>query len=302
MPNKITVVGSINYDTIFQTEDLPRKGETLTATGLEGAFGGKGANQAVAASALGAHVDMIGAVGSDDLGLRLKGNLKARGVGIEGIKMADGASGSALITIDSNGDNTIIVYPGANRQVDESWIHKCRKSIEDADYMMVQLELPPESVAEAVKIAAEAGTSVIFNPAPVKDFPESIYRAGPIITPNETELARLTGETDIEAGSAALLAKGASAVVVTLGSKGCFYRDSERTLTVSGFKVEAVDTTAAGDTFNGALAVALARGDEIEKALRFACAAGAIAVMSLGAQPAIPGSEAVEKFLAEHEE
>lgn len=304
----VCVVGSINYDLICVLDRLPELGETLTARDHVAAFGGKGANQAVAASRLGASVCMIGAIGSDPTGASMRANLEANGIDTTGLLVAPGPSGVAMINIDANGDNTIVVFPGANAALSPDWVRTNAKAIESSSCLMLQLETPLKSVLEAARIASSAEVPVLLNPAPARQLPDELLRLCAVVTPNETELGLLTGANGIEAGARLLLAKGVRAVVVTLGSKGCFCMDGTGSFTVPSYRVRAVDATAAGDSFNGALAtqlrVAAYHGDRAHglispEALEFCNAAGALAATKLGAQPSIPTLAEVESFVAQ---
>jgi ribokinase len=304
----VCVVGSINYDLICVLDRLPGLGETLTAHDHVAAFGGKGANQAVAASRMGAPVRMIGAIGSDPTGVAMRGNLDADGIDATGLLVAPGPSGVAMINIDANGDNTIVVYPGANAALSPDWVRANALAIESSSCLVLQLETPLESVLEAARIASRAGVPVLLNPAPARQLPDELLKLCTVVTPNETELGLLTGADGIEAGARLLLAKGVRAVVVTLGSKGCFYMDEKGSFTVPSYRINAVDATAAGDSFNGALATRLrGAGDHGDRAqglispedLEFCNAAGALAATKLGAQPSIPTLAEVESFVAQ---
>ncbi len=296
----IIVVGSINLDTNLKLPELPEPGETLTADQLQYTFGSKGANQAVAAARLGNKVRMIGAVGNDDTGQQLVANLQKAGVDTKGVKTSSKSSGAAFITIDQRGDKTIIVYPGANSDVDEAWVKKHEMLIKQADCMMLQLELPVETIVVAARMAYEHGVKVILNPAPVKKFPKELYKYCAVVTPNESELKCLTFGSDIEDGCALLLRQGVSAVVVTLGSSGCFYKDQNNALHVTAFDVDPVDTTAAGDAFSAALATKLGQDSPLKEALEFANAAGGLATNQLGAQTSLPTLRQIKKFLKHH--
>nr|WP_315116682.1 ribokinase [uncultured Clostridium sp.] len=296
---EILVIGSINIDYVSTVEELPRKGETLHANSFEDSAGGKGANQAVAARRLGAEVSMIGAVGNDVIGKKLKESLEKEGIDVSCINAVDVPTGNALITVDKNGDNTIVVYSGANFQLDNKWIDDSEKLIKRSDIVVLQLEIPMETVMYSAKLGKKHNKIVILNPAPAKELPEEIYNYIDYITPNETELYKLTGvEDDIEGASRKLLDRGARNVVVTLGEKGCYCLGEVGEYGIDSFKVEAIDTTAAGDSFNGALAVALCENKKIEDALKFANAVGALTTTKKGAQTSLPYMKEVDKFIS----
>ncbi len=294
----ITVVGSLNYDLVCVLDRLPGLGETLTARSHVAAFGGKGANQAVAAARLGASVRMIGAVGSDPTGQAMRRNLEENGIDAAGLYVADDPSGVAMINIDANGDNTIVVYPGANAALGPGWIADNADAIRSGSCLMLQLETPLETVVAAARIAREAGVPVLLNPAPARALPDELFGLCDVLTPNETELALLSGVAGVEEGARALLAKGVGAVVVTLGGKGCYYVDERGSFAVPSFRIVAVDATAAGDSFNGALATRLGGGRPGPDDLAFCNAAGALAATKLGAQPSIPTLTEVRDFIA----
>lgn len=300
----VVVVGSLNQDLICVLERLPALGETLTAREYATAFGGKGANQAVAASRLGAQVAMLGAIGSDETGKAMRRNLEDNGVDASGLLVAEGPSGVAMIHVDANADNTIVVYPGANAALAPAWVEARAEAIRRAGCLMLQLETPLETVMASARLAAEAGVPVLLNPAPARPLPDELWPLCAVVTPNETELALLSGVAGIEEGAKALLGRGVGAVAVTLGSRGCLLMDARGALEVPSYRIEAVDPTAAGDSFNGALAVRLAAlrsaGGELRLGaddLRFCNAAGALAATRLGAQPSIPRLDEVEAFL-----
>lgn len=293
---RIVVIGSINIDYVAQVSNLPEKGETITARNYHISPGGKGANQAVAAKRLGADVLMIGALGNDSAGKDLYSRLEREGIDVSGILFTDTATGNAMITVDEKGSNTIIVYPGANAKLSQAWVEKYREEIKNADCVIAQLEIPMETVTASVKLAKEYGTRVILNPAPAKDIPMEIYKYVDIITPNETELAKLTGTEDIKKGAKALIDRGVKEVVVTLGDKGSYYLGSDRELNVEPALVNAIDSTAAGDSFNAALAVGLNEKLDIEAALNFSSIVGALTTTKVGAQDSLPYRDEVESF------
>ena len=293
---KAVVIGSINMDFNSTVDHLPVKGETITAGRFKESPGGKGANQAVALSRLGGDVTMIGVVGGDGTGKSLIEVLKDAGIPDGGIKVADTATGSAFITVDKQGSNTIVVYPGANYQLDMDWVEGFKDEIAVADYVVAQMEVPTQTVEESIKLAHELGTRVILNPAPARPIAEGIYPMMDVIAPNETELKILTGTEDIRKGAGLLLAKGVKSVVVTLGSQGCYYTDGKEEITAEGFKVDAVDSTAAGDAFIAGLAFKLGICG-VREALEFANAVGAVTVTKPGAQDSIPTYKEVQEFL-----
>lgn len=297
---KVCVVGSINNDHICVLPRLPELGESLIASSYQTAFGGKGANQAVAAARLGAAVAMIGAVGRDAAGQAMRRNLEDNGVDASGLLEAAVPSGVALINVDDRGDNTIAVYAGANMELGPDWVRRHSESIRGASCLLIQLEVPLPAVLEAARIAKAAGVPVLLNPAPAKPIPDELFGLCAALTPNETELGILSGVSGIKEGAAKLLSRGTGAVIVTLGKRGCLYLDGSRSFEVPSTPVKAVDATAAGDSFNGALAARIAAGGLAsvdEKALRLCNAAGALAATRLGAQPSIPTLAEVEAFI-----
>jgi ribokinase len=299
----ICVVGSINNDLICVLPRLPRTGESLIATSYSTAFGGKGANQAVAAARLGAPVTMIGAIGRDSTGEAMRRNLEANGVDASALLVTDTPSGVAVIHVDETGENMIVVYPGANMELDPGWIRKNAGAINSSSCLVLQLEVGMEAVIEAARLAHQVGVPVLLNPAPARQVPDELFGLCTAVTPNETELGILSGVEGIEEGAALLLRKGVGAVIVTLGKRGCLYMDEVGSFEVASFPVKAVDATAAGDSFNGALAGRIAGGGLAAidaEALRFCNAAGALAATRLGAQPSIPTLKEVEAFMAGH--
>ncbi len=295
MPVKIAVVGSLNMDYTLQVERLPHEGETVKALRMAVSAGGKGANQAVAARRLGARVAMIGAVGDDDAGRELHKRLMMDGVDVTGVQTLGDRTGMAQITIDATGENTIIVLPGANAEVTAATIDQHANLLEDADYVLIQLEIPMEAVLHAARESNRLGRRVILNPAPAQDLPQEIYRYIDIFTPNETELKRLSGCSNTIEGARWLLKQGVKRVVVTLGARGCYYMDEIRSMEVPSIEVQAVDATGAGDAFNGALAVKLAEGCSFEDALRFANLVGATVAARFGSQDVMPRREEIKR-------
>ncbi len=306
MKEGFCVVGSVNMDVITRTPRFPRPGETLTGTSLSFMPGGKGANQAVALARLGARVEMVGAIGGDILGGRYGSVLAGEGVGIRGLAILSGATtGTASIAVSDTGENEIVIVPGANARVTPEFVRNNAGLIESAGFLLVQLEIPLDSVLEACRLARRAGTRVILDPAPAPTapLPEELYSLVDVITPNETEAALLTGadtatEEGIEKAARTLLSRGVKTVVVKAGARGAYCAEGSSFIRVPGFSVTTVDTVAAGDSFNAALAFALSRGDSLTRAIRYANAVGAISTTREGAQSAMPTQAELADFLA----
>ena len=301
---RVLVVGSANVDFTVAASRLPGVGETVSGGTLLVNHGGKGANQAVAARRLGAEVRFIGCVGNDGSGRDIGTALRAEGIGVEGMMVTpDAATGTALIMVDGEGRNQIAVAPGANWRLSAEHVRSRADDFAWAQVVMCQLETPLDTLAWALAEARRRGLVTVLNPAPVREgIADNVWRLVDYLTPNEGEAERLSGVAVRDAGSAAaagraLRGRGVGAVIVTLGSQGslaCTARDDIR---VPAFPVEAVDTTAAGDAFNGALGAALAGRDPLPDALRFASAAAALACTRRGAQPSLPTRAEVDRFL-----
>ena len=302
---KIVVVGSSNTDLIIKVPEIPRPGETLLGGEFMTFPGGKGANQAVAAARAGGDVVFIAAVGDDPYGEEALKGYRLDQINTENIKICKGVpSGIAMITISEKGENAITVASGANALLSPADLEELDEVFHEADYMLIQLETPLETVQKAVELCNKLKTRVILNPAPAAELSDKILEKVSIITPNETEAESLTGVIVSDELSAAEAAEvlhdfGIETVIITLGASGAYLSDratSTRSM-VSGFSVQAVDTTAAGDVFNGQLAVSLAEGRELEKAIVEAHAAAALSVQKLGAQSSIPRREETNYFL-----
>jgi len=293
MAARVTVVGSINMDLVVTTERLPGPGETILGSDFRRFGGGKGANQALAAARMGASVRLIGKVGTDEAGRALVGDLLRGGVEIGRIGRAEGPTGTAVITVDSQGSNTIVVVPAANALLAPADVEAARDVIADSDAVLMQLEVPMETVLAAAEIARAAGVAVFLNPSPVQALPDALLDGLAFLVVNETELAALTeGSGD----PARLFAKGVRQIVLTLGERGARLLSAEASRDVPPFRVPSVDSTAAGDAFLGALAATLSeRG--IESALETASAAGALATTRMGAQPSLPTLAEVDAFV-----
>lgn len=301
--NKIVVLGSLNMDLVVQAQRLPLGGETILGEAFHEIPGGKGANQAVAMARLGADVKMIGRVGNDGFGTALLETLVQDGIDVSQIHKVDGIStGVALITLQTSGENSIIVVPGANSQLTPSDIEAVAADITSAKTFVTQLETPIETVKAALTLAKKGGAFTILNPAPAQALDAALLAQVDLLTPNETELALLSGMPtenleQVTLAAKALMAQGVKALVVTLGSEGALYLNAAGALVKqSAYTVKAVDTTAAGDSFTGALAVAITQDQPIESALEFASKVGALTVQKLGAQSSLPYLKEVDKF------
>ncbi len=304
MGKDILVIGSSNTDMIIQLDHIPRPGETVLGGDFTTAAGGKGANQAVGAARAGGKVTFVARVGKDMFGDQAVAGFARDGIGTDYVfRDSSAPSGVALIFVAKDGENSIAVAGGANSKLSPADIKRAKKAITAADTLGMQLETPVETIQAAAEIAAKAKVRVILNPAPARPLPDKLLKLVTILTPNETEAELLTGVQVRDEATAAkaakkLLAKGVKTVILTLGSRGAFLAEAEYGELVPGFKVKAVDTTAAGDIFNGALAVALSEGTPILEAIRFANAAAAISVTRLGAQPSAPKREEIESLLS----
>ncbi|HDR2891958.1 TPA: ribokinase [Enterobacter asburiae] len=301
----LVVLGSINADHILNLESFPTPGETVTGNQYQVAFGGKGANQAVAAGRSGAQIAFIACTGDDDTGERVRKQLASDNIDIAPVSVVAGEStGVALIFVNAEGENVIGIHAGANAALTTERVEAQREIIASAEALLMQLESPVESVLAAAKIAHENHTTVVLNPAPACVLSDELLALVDIITPNETEAEKLTGihvENDDDAARAALALhdKGIGTVIITLGSRGVWASVNGEGRRVPGFKVKAIDTIAAGDTFNGALVTSLLEGKRMDDAIRFAHAAAAIAVTRKGAQPSVPWRKEIDEFLSQ---
>ena len=299
----ITVIGSSNTDMIIKVPRIPKPGETVLGGKFSTAPGGKGANQAVAAARSGGNVTFVARVGDDIFGEQALKGFKEDGINTDFIiKDKDAPSGIAEIFVSEDGENSIAVASGANLNLSVYDVIAAKEVILSSDILLMQLEIPLKTVQYAAKLAYDHGIRVILNPAPGQPLPIEILKTISILTPNEAEAAMLTGiKIDDEgAGEDAgriLISKGVNKVIITIGKKGALILDSSGSELVGGFKVHAVDTTAAGDIFNGALAVALAEKKNIWEAVKFGNAAAALSVTKLGAQPSAPKRKEILEFL-----
>ncbi|MFO0798522.1 MAG: ribokinase [Gemmataceae bacterium] len=300
----VVVVGSVNVDLVVRAGRLPRPGETVGGGTFLKAHGGKGANQAVAAARLGAAVELVARVGADPFGDEALAHFRAEGLRTDHVTRDPAhATGVAVITVDAAGENAIAVAPGANAALTPADVDRAAHGIRNAGVLVTQLETPLETVRHAVRLAAEAGVPVVLNPAPAPDrpLPADLLRAVAVLTPNETEAAALSGVPVVDEASArraavALRESGVRAVVVTLGERGVLIADASGVESVPAARVRAVDTTAAGDAFTGALARFLAAGLDVRAAARRAGAAAALSVTRVGAQPSLPTAAELSAF------
>ncbi len=303
----VIVVGSLNMDLVVRAPKIPRPGETVLGSDFKQVPGGKGANQADAASKLGAETAMLGAVGKDSMGDQLIQALRKDGVNVEMVlKKENLPTGVAAIVVEDSGNNAITVAPGANSALTPDDLSGMEKVFEKAKVMLVQLETPIDTVKASLRMARKNNVTTILNPAPATELDDEIFSLVDILTPNETELELLSGmETDsiekVEAAGKHLLKKGVSKLIVTLGSQGSIHIEKDFVRLHPAYSVKAVDTTAAGDSFNAALAVSLAKGEPMENAITFATKVGAMTVTKHGAQTSLPLMGEVLEFDAWYE-
>jgi len=309
MPD-ILVVGSLNADLVVRTPRFPQPGETISGEDLQVIPGGKGANQAVAAARHGASVSMLGRVGKDNFGDFLLDNLKSNNVDSRLVQRDDASTGTAIIVVDTNGQNSIVLSAGSNGKVNDADVSSAAFS--DYKLLLLQLEIPISTVLSAAQRAHESGLRVILNPAPARELPIELISLADFLIPNENELNLLTGlpvndMNSAEQAARALLTAGAKNVIVTLGSKGALIVTSSQVTHMETYEVNVIDTTAAGDSFIGGFASRLLESDSLpsdvqelalQDAVRYGCACGALATTKLGAQPSLPTKEEVEKFLS----
>lgn len=299
MPN-ILVVGSLNADLVVRAPHFPAPGETLQGEDLATFPGGKGANQAVAAARLGTKVSMLGRVGKDSFGDFLLNNLKDNKVDSQFVQRDEASTGTAIIVVDSNGQNSIVLSPGANGKVSPADVEAA--SFTTSELLLLQLEIPLGAVLSAAQLAHKNGLRIVLNPAPAHPLPDEMIMLADYLIPNENELSLLSNMpvadlASAESAARALLGRGAKTIIVTLGANGALIVSKEITKHIPAFKVNVVDTTAAGDAFIGGFATALLQDKSLEEAVRYGCACGALATTKFGAQPSLPTKEEVESFI-----
>jgi ribokinase len=294
MSKKITVIGSINMDLVTQTDIVPKMGETVMGTKFFTIPGGKGANQAVAAAKMDAEVNMIGLVGDDSFGHDYIQYLRDQQINVNNVEPVTHEKTGVATIVLSEGDNSIIVVPGANNQVTPELVESHEEIIAASDLILLQLEIPMASVEKAAELAKKHGKKVILNPAPFQHLSESLIENADFITPNEYEAELLLKSVS---NPEALREK----LIITQGAEGVTFQEKDTEFHQESFKVEVIDTTGAGDTFNGALAVAILEGKPLRKACKIAAAAGALSVTKLGAQSGMPSRAEVDLFLNERE-
>lgn len=303
MVNKVTVLGSLNVDNIMQVKRLPLPGETMTMTAKKIAGGGKGANQAIASARSGAQTTFIGKVGADEQGRLMKGYLEEANIDATSVTLSEEETGQAFILLQESGENSILVLGGANQAITNDDIEDAKDKITEADFLITQFETPIEASITAFKHAKENGVVTILNPAPAKRVPEALLQNVDLIVLNETETeliteVKITTEDSWHNAAAKLEKMGILNVIITLGSKGAYYKTTSAEGFIPAFKVMTVDTTAAGDTFLGALSSQLKKDlSNIEESIVFASMASALAVQKLGAIPSIPEISEVNEAL-----
>ena len=301
--NRLVVLGSVNADHVLRVPHFPRPGETLTGHSYQVVPGGKGANQAVAAARLGAEVSFIARIGDDAIGHQMKAGFAQDGIDVSAVEQDETLpTGIAIIYVSDEGENSIGISAEANGALSPAMVKRFEPLIADAHTLLLQLEVPLESVLEAARLARSQGTRVVLNPAPAQPLSGELLALVDLITPNQTEAELLTGikvtdKTSAREAAARFHQMGIAEVMITLGSQGVYCSNAARQMLVPGFKVAAVDTTAAGDTFNGALLAAELAGDDFNAAVRFAHGAAALSVTRLGAQSSIPAKAEVDAFL-----
>lgn len=304
--NKLIVLGSVNADHVLQVPSFPRPGETLVGSNYQVIAGGKGANQALAAAKLNANIGFIACVGDDAFGLKIRDDFQSQGIDISGVNVIPNCpTGIAIIQVSAQGENSICLSSEANAKLTAQCIEPYLDKIRQAQYLLMQLETPLEGIILAARAAKQSATQVILNPAPAQNLPDSLLQLVDIITPNETEAQILTkvhvcDESSAKKAADILHDKGIAMVLITLGAKGVYFSQNKQGKIIAGFKVDVVDTTAAGDTFNAAFVTGLMEDMPLDYAIYFAHAAAAISITRFGAQPSLPNRDEVMRFLEQN--
>lgn len=301
MSSKITVVGSMNMDLVVRTDEIPKIGETVLGNELLQIPGGKGANQGVAMAKLNNYVNFLGMVGEDSFGEELLKSMESAGVNIDHIEKTKSSTGIAVINVDQEGNNNIIVISGANSSVDDEYLNRHYSAFKEADIVVFQLEIPVETVKEGLRISKELGKITILNPAPAQELDDHIIRNIDILIPNEHELERISkvkieNEDSMLKAAKVLLNKGIKQIIVTLGAKGVLYVNEESHKFFKSYKVDVVDTTAAGDSFIGGFTSSYLEYKNIEEAIEMGQKTAALSIQKLGAQSSLPTKIEVDNF------
>lgn len=293
---KVLVIGSSNIDITCDVKELPKKGETLMGEAISYSFGGKGANQAVACGKLGADVSFLTCLGNDDHGNNIINQLEKHNVEVNNIKITQEApTGTAVISVDQHGQNTIVVIAGANSHVTKEYLMDCDNLFKSCDYLLIQMEIPLESIEYAIRRGHELGKTIILNPAPANpNLSKSVYPFIDYFTPNETELCIMANEEDHDTATKKLMALGVKNIIETVGEKGAIWYFENNKKEFSTPLVKAIDTVGAGDCFNGAFVSALSKEKSVEEAIEFAIRAASLSVTKRGAQDSIPNLKEVQ--------
>lgn len=302
--NKILVIGSSNTDLIANVDRFPAAGETVQGKFFLQAMGGKGANQALAAHRLGGDVAFVTCLGNDPNGKNAMTYYRQEGLDVKFSRVVENVpTGTAMILVNAQGENCIVITPGANHELTPACVEEIEDEIASASMIVLQMEIPFETVQRACELAVKSGTRIVLNVAPARKIDASLLKLVDILIVNETEIELISGMTVAQSGEEevidSLLTMGAKTVILTLGAKGCIVKSKEKNVSVPAFRVKPIDTTAAGDTFCGALVAQLSKGSDLVAAVKFATAAAAICVTRIGAQPSIPTLEEVNQFLRE---
>lgn len=307
----IAVFGDLLYDCFIWADRLPRVGETVTGYASGFFASGKGGNQAATCARLGAQVHMLGKVGADERGRVLLDTMLENGVNVDGVVVShEHPTGTDCVLVARDGHNAIVVAPNANAAVTAEEVEAMRPYFEEAGCALFQLQINADAVEHAMRLAKECGCRVILNPAPACEIPDEMFALADFVTPNETEAEFFTGVNQAdypmelwrEKAAQALHDRGARALIITMGEYGAYYSGPEGAFMMPAFKIEPQDSTAAGDAFNGGLAVRIAAGDDVRAAMRYGSACGAIATTRRGSMPSLPSAEEVAQFLKEHQE